>query len=217
MAPASCSCLLVPFLFVFGRSASRMSAVTNGAYLRRRLISPTESLIRASADGDALVLKALLAQGADVNGSNQMGQTALMRAAFMGRGDIVTLLLEAGADLRLKDNQGLTALEWARRRGFWEVTHLLESAPPAPAKAVAENTQDHEEAELDPHKPQEFGPAATAMLRAARAYRQAEAQDERTTSVESSVDPNVTLSQPINPAITLAPETSLRVQSATPA
>ena len=185
-----------------------MSAVTNGAYLRRRLISPTESLIRASADGDAQVLKALLAQGADVNGANQTGQTALMRAALMGRGDIVTLLLEAGADLRLKDNHGLTALEWARRRGFWAVTHLLESGPPAPARAVAENTQRDEEAHLDPHKPQEFGPAATAMLKAARAYRQAEAQHERTTSV---------VSQPINPATTLAPKTSPPVQSATPA
>jgi len=76
------------------------------------------SLIRAAADGDAHTVTTLLAEGADVNGGSQAGQTALMLAAFFGHTDIVRLLLAAGADARLQDRLGLTAMEWSERRGF---------------------------------------------------------------------------------------------------
>jgi TonB family protein len=83
------------------------------------------SLIRAASDGNAPAVKALLAEGTNIDGSTPGGQTPLMLAAFFGRADIVRLLLEAGADVELKDGLGLSAREWAERRGFSEIIELL--------------------------------------------------------------------------------------------
>jgi len=38
------------------------------------------------------------------------------------------MLIDAGADVNLSDREGVTALEHARRRGFVEITGLLEAA-----------------------------------------------------------------------------------------
>lgn len=86
-------------------------------------------LIRAAAEGNTDAVRALLANGADVNESTTRGETALIRAAFFGHADVVRLLLEAGADARRKDSLGITALEWAIRRDAREVTRILQATP----------------------------------------------------------------------------------------
>ncbi len=83
-------------------------------------ISADASLIRAASNGDAEAVKALLAEGADVDQRGRGGQTALMVAAIFSHVEIARLLLAAGADVRLKDNLGLTARAWAARRGAAE-------------------------------------------------------------------------------------------------
>ncbi len=155
------------------------------------IISASLSLIRAAAGGDAQALKRLLSEGADVNGTNPGGQTALILAALMGRADIVRLLLEAGADVRLRDNLGLTAIDWAQRKGFSDVTQVLVSSSTktrsANSFASKQTGEDRELREFDrvgnrnltgeseasetsprsePRSDVGFGPAVTAMLKA---------------------------------------------------
>lgn len=76
-------------------------------------------------------MKALLAEGVDVNAVSERGQTALMLAAVSGRDEIVPLLLAAGADVGLKDGLGLTATEWSVRRGFSNIAQLIARASTA--------------------------------------------------------------------------------------
>ena len=52
----------------------------------------------------------LLEDGADVNGCDEQGQTALMVASAAGRVETVQLLLGAGAEIDLQDESSLTAL-----------------------------------------------------------------------------------------------------------
>lgn len=75
----------------------------------------TRSLLRAAADGDASLVRALLAQGTDVNGRTAAGQTPLMLAAAFGHENVVALLLGAGADKELQDELGLSAKDWSAK------------------------------------------------------------------------------------------------------
>ena len=69
--------------------------------------------LRAAAEGDANLVRGLLAQGTYVDSVNQAGQTALMLAAGFNRREVVGLLLAAGASTELQDDLGLTAVDWA--------------------------------------------------------------------------------------------------------
>ena len=61
------------------------------------------SIFDAARDGDCARLRALLAEGQDVNApSNLYGRTPLHFAADNGRADVVALLLENGADTGLR-------------------------------------------------------------------------------------------------------------------
>ena len=100
------------------------------------LISGTPTLLRAAAAGDLALVKALLAQGADPDGTTAGGQTALMLASISGLAEVVRLLLDAGADVRIKDRLGLTAMEWSKRRGFSELTEVLANSTKVSAQAT---------------------------------------------------------------------------------
>lgn len=86
-------------------------------------------LLVATARGDAEAVRALLAQGADVNSHDATGRTALMLAALRGDVGLVRLLLGAGADPQGRNPQGLTAADLARAAGHGAVLELLEPAP----------------------------------------------------------------------------------------
>jgi TonB family protein len=70
-------------------------------------------------------VKALLANGADVNERTGGGQTPLILATIFGHTHLIPLLLEAGADPQLRDNLGLNAIDWAQRRGATEALDVL--------------------------------------------------------------------------------------------
>ncbi|MGB0582979.1 MAG: acyltransferase family protein, partial [Limisphaerales bacterium] len=73
--------------------------------------------------GQPDAVELLLELGADVNGANKDGGTALHAAAFLGRDQIAKILLEAGADQGLKNQRGEIA-----RAGLdapWAFTKLI--------------------------------------------------------------------------------------------
>ncbi|HEY6121908.1 MAG TPA: TonB family protein, partial [Pyrinomonadaceae bacterium] len=149
------------------------------------LSTPTLPLMRAVAEGDAPALKALLARGTDVNCRNQSGQTPLMMAALLGHSALVPILLEFGADVSLRDNHGLSALDWSQRRGFTEISESLIYAMPV-EKFPPDKTLNAD-GDIRARSTNELGPAATAMLKAAHAKREADASRQRNASEPSDV------------------------------
>jgi ankyrin repeat protein len=73
-------------------------------------------------------LDAVLAAGADVNGTNPAGYTALMFAANLGLLDAVESLLKRGADVNRRSVFGDTALSLASRYDLKDVIARLKSA-----------------------------------------------------------------------------------------
>ena len=57
------------------------------------------SFVECAKKGDFEAAKLFLAEGIDINATNEKGQTALMRAVEYQRTEVVTLLLEKGADV----------------------------------------------------------------------------------------------------------------------
>lgn len=102
-------------------------------------------LTQAVTSGDAGAVKALLANGANVNERTSGGQTPLILATIFGHTHLLSLLLDAGADPELRDNLGLNAIDWAQRRGANEAIALFRGkkppARPATQTEVAERQQ----------------------------------------------------------------------------
>jgi hypothetical protein len=85
-----------------------------------------EDLLEAVRKGDAVRVKALLAQGVDVNAKSPYGATGLFFAADRGNVEIVKILLDHGANVNVKDTfYGATALSWATEKDRWDVIKLL--------------------------------------------------------------------------------------------
>ena len=102
-------------------------------------MSSSIPLTNAVTSGDEQAVSALLANGADVNGTTGGGQTPLILAVIFGHTHLVQLLMKAGADPQLRDNLGLNAIEWAQRRGLTEVLSILKNGPrnsPPPKRIV---------------------------------------------------------------------------------
>jgi hypothetical protein len=55
----------------------------------------------------------LLAQGIDINATDDRGRTALHGAALMGYDDVVAALVDRGADLTITDREGFSPLDTA--------------------------------------------------------------------------------------------------------
>jgi ankyrin repeat protein len=95
-------------------------------------------LQEAAARGNLKMVELLLGSGADPNGRDQGGTTALVYAAANGRKEACELLLEKGADVNARDGLKSTALFYAADLGHLEVCELLL------AKGVDANAQDKE-------------------------------------------------------------------------
>lgn len=100
----------------------------------------TTPMLRAAKAGDAEVIEALLAKGADPKIPTKFGITPLMAAAGLGSKEedttgrkkteaeaiaSIKLCLDAGADVNTADNQGETALHGAAQKGYDQVVQFL--------------------------------------------------------------------------------------------
>jgi len=68
------------------------------------------ALIFSAANGNVDILKSLLSSGANIEGHDATGLTALMSAAFMGNDKIVEALRDQGARAEARDEEGLYSL-----------------------------------------------------------------------------------------------------------
>jgi hypothetical protein len=90
-----------------------------------RLAVLTDALILASTFRYRTIMSKLIEAGADVNATNNKGQTALMMFCTKEDERIVTQLIEAGADINATDEFGETALMYVCRKGHGEIATQL--------------------------------------------------------------------------------------------
>ena len=101
-------------------------AVRHGATVRGQVRGITPLALAASGYHPEPEIRWLLNQGADVNGRDEDGRTALMWAAGdAGAASVVKVLLDHGANAALVDRAGKSALIYAADQGDLPVIHLL--------------------------------------------------------------------------------------------
>lgn len=84
-----------------------------------------DELTTAATKGNTAAVKALLDRGAQVNGTNSFGRTAL-QVMMMGSTSVAQLLLEHGANPNVGDSStGASPLHDAARTGFVDTVRLL--------------------------------------------------------------------------------------------
>src|ERR1041384_2322839 len=114
--------VIVSILFV-------LCLVFAGCDRERARNSKTDSLFRATVEGNTDMIKSLLSTpGADVNATNERGNTPLLEAARYGHEDICRALIAAGANLKAKDKDGKTALMLAVQNDHDQVVRVLKQA-----------------------------------------------------------------------------------------
>ncbi|EFM12049.1 Ankyrin [Paenibacillus curdlanolyticus YK9] len=82
-------------------------------------------LIAAAQRGDVQKLVQLLEQGADKNGRDHKGRTAMLAATHANKPEIVRILIDAGADMNLQDNIKDNPFLYAGAQGRLEILKLL--------------------------------------------------------------------------------------------
>lgn len=100
-------------------------AVENGHERLFDALSLGDKLCVAAKKGEVRTIQKLLENGADLNGRDQHGWTALHRASFKGRMEVVKVLVERGVEVDAKDEEGYTALHCAAEAGHADVTEFL--------------------------------------------------------------------------------------------
>jgi ankyrin repeat protein len=103
--------------------------VLGGCAKERARNTQTDALFRATIEGNTDMVKSLLSSpGADVNATDERGNTPLLEAARYGHEDICRVLIAAGADIKAKDKDGKTALMLAVQNNHDDVVRVLKQA-----------------------------------------------------------------------------------------
>lgn len=84
-------------------------------------------LVAAVMNGNAAVVRELLARKPNLEKKDSFGSTPLMYAAGAGNLEITKMLIDAGADVNADDGKGLTVLKAAQDSKNAEVIALIES------------------------------------------------------------------------------------------
>jgi len=97
----------------------------------------SEELIEAASNGETETVKSLLAAGADVDVTDDAGETALSVAIYKDDTQTIKVLLDAGADLGAKDSLGMTSLISAAMLSTSPVVRvLLDAGADVNAKSI---------------------------------------------------------------------------------
>ena len=111
----------------FGRETTALWLMERGGDVEA--VAKNEQRIRpihaAAANGNLVVLRALLQRGADVNARQQQDFTPLHTAADRGDGEMARLFLAHGADAHARDASGRTSAQLAVERGHDGLATLL--------------------------------------------------------------------------------------------
>ena len=94
---------------------------------------PDLRLVNAAAERDEDAVRALLAEGVDVNAARPDGVTALLWAAHWDDLALADLLVRAGADVTAADDHGVTPLERAAENASRAMVETLLAAGADPA------------------------------------------------------------------------------------
>ena len=86
------------------------------------------ALIDAADRGDLDKVKQLLAQGANINASNERGVTALIAAAYRNHVPVAQMLIAAGADVNVQDDTQQSAYLIPTADGFVELLDITLAA-----------------------------------------------------------------------------------------
>jgi ankyrin repeat protein len=122
--------------------------LSNGANPNTTYHNPEQEMNRApaivfpAANGDVDILNSLLSAGADVDGHDSTGATALMAAAVMGNDKIVEVLLERGAKIEARDESGYTPLMFASNAKLAPTAGRLRAVKALLAKGAQVNAKD---------------------------------------------------------------------------
>jgi ankyrin repeat protein len=95
------------------------------ATANRAAVDGTPALLWAAHNGDAALVRALIAAGADVKATNAFGTTAIREASMVGSTETIRALLDAGADADSPSDQGMTNLMLVARTANLEAAKLL--------------------------------------------------------------------------------------------
>ena len=85
----------------------------------------SRALHLSAQNGRPLVTNSLIRAGADVNATNDGGDTPLILASLNGHGSIVDALLKSGANVHATDQFGSCALFYASRQGHCGLVDAL--------------------------------------------------------------------------------------------
>jgi ankyrin repeat protein len=86
---------------------------------------PSQAIIEAAESGNVEMVKLLVSQGANVNGRDKEGRTALYCASLNGHPEVVRILLKNGADPNISDDQHKAPLHCVGWCGNLEIARLL--------------------------------------------------------------------------------------------
>lgn len=84
-----------------------------------------DQLLEAAAAGNTAKIAELLSRGADLEGNDTSGRTAVINASWRGEQEVVDLLVELDADLNVADYDGRTAVSWAASNGHADIVRRL--------------------------------------------------------------------------------------------
>ncbi len=122
------ACAIFAIVFLQSSSAQVQPLLARpGTPAPPQAVSLNRALCQAADTGNIARVKALLAQGADVNAAQQNGWTALMLAANNGHASVAALLLGHGADARRRSilYNDVDALMLAAQTGSVPICRLL--------------------------------------------------------------------------------------------
>lgn len=71
------------------------------------------------------MIRLLVSRGADINGKNTPGETALHEAVTWGLPELAKTLIDLGADINAQDSKGKTPLDYAYERDNQEIISIL--------------------------------------------------------------------------------------------